>query len=208
MPYDLLLREGRINTMTVRNRLIAGPMERNLANRDGSLTQTHIDYMAERARGGAGMVTVDSTYVDARGMGHLYQVGCHGDHVIPGLRRLAEAVHAEGSKVAIVLNLGGRQTPSSMSQLQPVAPSVVICEILAPPPTPRELTVADIKEVIGKFADAAGRAVVAGLDMIGLQGAHGFLLDAFCRHIATRERTSTGALWRSEPGFISSCWPR
>ena len=37
--FDLLLREGRINSMVTRNRIITGPMERNLANRDGSLTE-------------------------------------------------------------------------------------------------------------------------------------------------------------------------
>ena len=47
--FELLLREGRINSMVMRNRIITGPMERNLANRDGSLTGAYVDYLAERA---------------------------------------------------------------------------------------------------------------------------------------------------------------
>jgi len=179
MAFEHLLREGRINSMTLRSRIITGPMEKSMATRDGVLTQRYIDYLVERARGGASLIQVESTYVDTRGMGHLYQVGCHGDHVIPALRRMANAVHAEGAKVGLEIYMGGRQTPSYMSQQQPIAPSVVRCEVLHPVPTPREMTVNDIKEVIGKFAAAARRIKDAGLDLVHLHGAHGYLLCSF-----------------------------
>ena len=48
MPCELLMREGRINQLKLRNRIITGPMERNLANRDGTLTQRYIDYLVEQ----------------------------------------------------------------------------------------------------------------------------------------------------------------
>jgi 2,4-dienoyl-CoA reductase-like NADH-dependent reductase (Old Yellow Enzyme family)/thioredoxin reductase len=165
--------------MRLRNRILTGPMEKGMANRDGSLTSRYIHYLVERARGGASLIQVESTYVDTRGMGHLYQVGCHGDHVIPALRRMAQAVHREGAKVGLELYMGGRQTPSYMSQRQPIAPSTMQCRNLNPVPTPREMTVEDIQEVIGKFTDAARRVVEAGLDMIHLHGSHGYLLCSF-----------------------------
>src|SRR5262245_20041009 len=149
MELDLLLRPGRINKMQLRGRIITGPMEKSLANRDGSLTQRYIDYLVERARGGASLIQVESTYVDTRGLGHLYQVGCHGDHVIPARARMAKAVHAEAAKVGLELYMGGRQTPAYMSQRQPIAPSVVPCKVLNPVPTPRAMTHDDIQEVIG-----------------------------------------------------------
>jgi 2,4-dienoyl-CoA reductase-like NADH-dependent reductase (Old Yellow Enzyme family)/thioredoxin reductase len=179
MAVDLLLREGRINQLRLPHRILTGPMEKSMANRDGSFTARYTDYIVERARGGAGMITVESTYVDTRGMGHLYQVGCHGDHVIPALKRMAEAAHREGAKVGLELYMGGRETPSYMSQRQPIAPSVVKCNVLNPVPTPREMTLDDIQQVIGIFAAAARRVVEAGLDMILLHGAHGYLLCSF-----------------------------
>ena len=192
MAFELLLREGQINSMRLRNRIITGPMEKGMANRDGSLTQRYIDYLVERARGGASLIQVESTYVDTRGMGHLNQVGCHGDHVIPGLRRMAEAVHAEGTKVGLEIYMGGRQTPSYMSQQQPIAPSVVLCEVLHPTPTPREMSLADIKEVISKFAEAARRIKEAGLDMVHLHGAHGYLLCSFLSPYSNRRTDEYG----------------
>ncbi|MDP7741361.1 MAG: FAD-dependent oxidoreductase [Lentisphaeria bacterium] len=192
MPYDMLLREGRIGSMTLPTRIITGPMEKNLANRDGSIGQRYIDYLTERARGGAGLIQVESTYVDTRGMGHFYQVGCHGDHVIPGLKRVADSLHALGAKVGLELYMGGRETPSYMSMRQPIAPSVVRCEVLEPPPTPRRMTHGDIKDVIRQFTAAAGRVVEAGMDMVHLHGAHGYLLSQFLSPYSNRRTDKYG----------------
>ena len=178
--------------MTTRHRIITGPMEKSLANRDGSLTQRYIDYLVERARGGASLIQVESTYIDTRGMGHLYQVGCHGDHVIPALTRMAKAVHAEGAKVGLELYMGGRQTPAYMSQRQPIAPSVVLCKALNPVPTPREMTREDIAEVVDLFAGAARRVLESGIDMIHLHGAHGYLLCGFLSPFSNKRTDEYG----------------
>src|ERR1700733_11238147 len=98
MAYPNLLSEGRIHNMRTKNRIITGPMERAMANRDGTLNQRYIDYLVERARGGAGLINVESTYVDPRGQGNPFQVGCHSDTVIPALIRLVDALHGEGAK--------------------------------------------------------------------------------------------------------------
>lgn len=201
MAFDHLLREGNINGMALRNRIITGPMEKNLANRDGSLTPRYIDYLTERARGGASLLMVESTYVDTRGMGHLYQLGCHSDHVIAGLRRLAKAVHAEGAKAGLEIYMGGRQTPAYMSQRQPIAPSLFPCEKLEPVPTPREMTHQDIQEVIGKFADAARRIKDAGLDMIHLHGAHGYLLCSFLSPYSNKRTDEYGGSLENRARF-------
>jgi 2,4-dienoyl-CoA reductase-like NADH-dependent reductase (Old Yellow Enzyme family)/thioredoxin reductase len=179
MAVDQLLREGRIKDMRLPHRILTGPMERGLAGSDGSITARYIDYLVERARGGAGLIQVESTYVDPRGMGHLCQAGCHGDHVIPALQRMAQALHSEGARVALELYFGGRQTPSSVSRRQPLAPSAVACRVLNPVPVPRAMTLADIEEMVERFAQAARRVVEAGLDMIHLHGAHGYLLGSF-----------------------------
>lgn len=192
MAYDQLLREGRINGLVLRNRIITGPMERSLANRDGTVTQRYIDYLAERARGGAGLIMVESTYIDPRGMGHLYQVGCHDEHVVPGLTRLADAIHREGARVGLELYFGGRQTPSTMSQRQPLAPSIVPCSVLDPMPVPRELTREEITGLVTSFAQAAERAARAGIDMIHLHGAHGYLLGSFLSPFSNHRQDEYG----------------
>lgn len=176
MAGNELLRERKINRLHLPYRVLPGPMERDLANRDAPPTARYIVYLMERAHGEACLIQVESTYVDPRGMGHLYQVGCHGDHVI-ALARVSEAIHGEGAKVALEPYFGGRQTSPSMSQRQPIGPSVVKCGKVNPVPTPRAMTEQDIQEIIEKFAQAARRVVEAGLDMIHLH--HGYLLCSF-----------------------------
>jgi 2,4-dienoyl-CoA reductase-like NADH-dependent reductase (Old Yellow Enzyme family)/thioredoxin reductase len=201
MAVDQLLREGRINRMRLPHRILTGPMERGLANRDGSLTARYIDYLTERARGGAGLIQVESTYIDPRGMGHLYQAGCHGDHVIPALARMSDAIHREGAKVALELYFGGRQTPSYMSQRQPLAPSVVECHKLSPVPTPRAMTEEDIQEIVEKFAHAARRVIEGGLDMIHLHGSHGYLLGSFLSPFSNRRSDRYGGSLENRSRF-------
>jgi 2,4-dienoyl-CoA reductase-like NADH-dependent reductase (Old Yellow Enzyme family)/thioredoxin reductase len=179
MRYPNLLSEGRIHTMRTKNRIITGPMERAMANRDGTLNQRYIDYLVERARGGAGLVNVESTYVDSRGQGNPFQVGCHTDKVIPALTQLVEALHAEGAKVSMELYVAGRQSGSTATLRQPLAPSAVQCAFFDPMPVPREMSQRDIDETIQAFSDAAARCLKAGVDMIHLHGAHGYLLEQF-----------------------------
>jgi 2,4-dienoyl-CoA reductase-like NADH-dependent reductase (Old Yellow Enzyme family)/thioredoxin reductase len=187
--------------MAMRNRMIAGPMERALANRDGSLNHRYVDYLAERARGGAALSVIESTYVDTRGMGNLHQVGCHADHVIPGLRRAADAVHAEGGKLGTELYFGGRVTSSVNSQRQPIAASSVPSELLSPMPIPRELTVGELAEIRSRFVAAAERAVAAGLDMVHLHGAHGYLLGAFVSPFSNRRTDAYGGSLENRARF-------
>ena len=121
-----------IRAMKLPHRIIMGPMEKGMANRDGTLTQRYLGYLRARAAGGAGLIQLESTYVDTIGMGHLYQVGCHDDSVLDGLRAAADAVHEFDARLALEIYLGGRESPSFMSGLQPIAPSVVPCEVLHP----------------------------------------------------------------------------
>lgn len=179
MAYPNLLREGRINRMRTKNRIITGPMERAMANRDGTLNQRYIDYLVERAQGGAGLVNVESTYVDPRGQGNPFQVGCHDDRVIPGLTRLVNALHKEGAVVSVELYFAGRQSASTATLRQPLAPSAIPCSFFDPMPLPLEMTQADIDDVVGAFAHAAARCLKAGVDMIHLHGSHGYLLEQF-----------------------------
>ncbi len=198
---SLLFEPISINAMSLPHRIITGPMERGMANRDGTLTPRYISYLEARAAGGAGLIQVESTYVDPIGMGHLFQVGCHDDLVIGPLSQAVAAVHPYGAKLALELYLGGRETPSVMSQRQPIAPSVVRCEVLDPTPTPREMTRADIDRVIGLFCAAAARARSAGIDMIHLHGAHGYLVGSFVSPFSNRRTDEFGGSLENRARF-------
>lgn len=168
----------QLRKVTLPNRIVGAPMERNYCDLLGRVTPRYVDYLARRAGGGTGLLFTESCYVTQASKARPYQMGLHGDHVIPGLARLAAAVHAEGALLGVELNHAGRVVPSSVSNLQPVAPSAVPCAEVAGE-LPRALTVAEIAQIVADFAAAAARALQAGVDVIGVHGAHGYLVSQF-----------------------------
>ncbi|MDQ0620468.1 oxidoreductase [Arthrobacter globiformis] len=175
-------RNGR-TPRTLRNRLASAPMERNYGTVDGHITEQYIDYLVTRARAGLGLVTTEATYVRADGKGRTHQLGLHTDAMIPGLRRLTDALHAEGALAAVELNHGGRTAQTAVSGHKNVAPSPVPCAV-AGGEIPRELTAVECHDLVGSYAAAARRAVAAGFDVINIHGAHGYLIHQFMSPIS------------------------
>ena len=192
MAFDNLLRPGYINGMYMRNRLIVGPMEKSLANPDGSLNQRYIAYARRRAMGGAALIQLESTYVSPEGRGNPYQVGCHGDHVIPALAEMAREIHRHGAKLAAELHHGGRQASITVHHRRPIAPSAIGSTFMDTGSVPREMTLRDIRRVIDDFGRAAERCLAAGVDMIHLHGAHGYLLGQFLSPLSNRRTDRYG----------------
>ncbi|UKA53837.1 FAD-dependent oxidoreductase [Arthrobacter sp. FW305-BF8] len=175
-------RNGR-TPRTLRNRLVSAPMERNYGTTDGHITEQYIDYLVTRARAGLGLVTTEATYVRADGKGRTHQLGLHTDAMVPGLRRLTDALHAEGALAAVELNHGGRTAQTAVSGHKNVAPSPVPCAV-AGGEVPRELTAGECHDLVQSYAAAARRAVAAGFDVINIHGAHGYLIHQFMSPIS------------------------
>ncbi len=185
--FPRLFEPGRIGRLEVRNRIISAPMERNYCNRDGSVTQRYIDYLEARARGGVGCFFTEASYVDARGKGRAFQLGVHDDAMIPGLKRLVQAVHRHGARIGLELNYGGRVVAPEVSSLQPWAPSPVPCQ-MSGGAMPHALTLEEIQRIIRMFGEAARRSLEAGCDIIEIHGAHGYLVGQFLSAL-TNQRT-------------------
>ncbi|MDI2097394.1 FAD-dependent oxidoreductase [Ruicaihuangia caeni] len=199
--FENLLRPGRINSMRTRHRLMVAPMEKSMAHPDGSLSERYIEYVAERVRGGASLINLESTYVDEGGRGNPYQVGSHHDGVIPQLRRLADLVHAGGGQLSLELHHGGRQSSSSASGRQAIAPSAIASRAMGPGATPREMTLEDIHDVERAYRSAARRCLEAGVDMITLHGAHGYLLGQFLSPQSNRRADEYGGSLENRARF-------
>lgn len=164
--------------MTVRNRIIASPMERNYCTAEGRVTQRYIDFLEARSRGGVGLMYTEATYVDPRGRGRQQQMGIYSDDLIPDLARLVDAVRRHGARIGPELHYGGRVVDPSVSGLQSWAPSVVPYAGAGGVP-PHAMSPDEIAGIVEKFGAGARRAREAGFDFIGIHGAHGYLLSQF-----------------------------
>lgn len=192
MPrLEQLFQPISINKMQLRNRLVMAPMVTNYATEDGEVTPRLIDYLAARGAGGIGLIVVEASYVRSDGRGFVNQLGIHRDDLVPGLRKLVDAIHATGAKVAIQIFHAGRQTTSAITGIQPIAPSPT------PDPVtnqlPREMTPADIQQIESDFADAARRARDAGFDAVEIHGAHGYLIAQFLSPFSNHRVDEYGA---------------
>ena len=183
--WKSLLQPLQIGPVIVKNRVEAAPTLPCLANVDGSVTTELVDYYRAKARGGAGIMTVGESAVDSDyGITHAGQLFLDHDNKIPGLSRLADAIHRHGALASIELCHGGGQTlPDLIGGRDPIAPSVMtskLHETLAGRHI--DVQVMDqelIDRVVENYARAAQRVQKAGFDMILLHGGHGWLLAQF-----------------------------
>lgn len=175
MP-SILMEPISIKGMELRNRIIMPAMCTEFATSAGFVTERLIEHYVSRAKGGTGLIIVEASYVDPLGKAYPHMLGISDDKFVPGLQDLAAAVHAAGSKIAIQLLHGGRRSLPEEIGTIPVAPSPVPALGMV---TPRELSVAEIEDIVKAFAEAAARAKGAGFDAVEVHLAHGYLANQF-----------------------------
>lgn len=161
--------------------------------KDGEVTDWHFAHFAKFAMGGAGLVCMEATKVERRGLGTVGDQGLWKDEHIAGVKRIVDFIHAQTAKAGIQLNHAGRKagTLKPAEGFGPLDRSVEVegghWEVIGPSvvpylegwPLPREMTLQDIEEVIESFGQAARRAHEAGIDVLELHGAHGYLIHQF-----------------------------
>lgn len=192
--FPHLFSEGRFGTLTIPNRLVFAATSSELADSEGFFGDEAAEFYAERARGGAGLVVVEATYVDQEGKRLHQNAMLHKDRYIASLRKLVQVVRREGSKVAIQLCHGGRDATPAITGCDPVAPSPIASGYIGvgEAVVPRELTETQIQAIVQRFVAAAVRAGEAGFDAIELHGAHGYLISQFFSPNANRRTDGYG----------------
>ncbi|MCC6900649.1 MAG: NADPH-dependent 2,4-dienoyl-CoA reductase [Polyangiaceae bacterium] len=165
---------------TLRNRVVMGSMHTGLEDRFWNYPKL-ARYFAERAKGGVGLIITGGIAMNRRawlapGAGTLN----HSTDVI-NHRRVTDAVHEHGGKIAMQLLHAGRYSYHPLS----VSASAVKSPIN--PFKPRELSEADIRETIDDYARSAELARRAGYDGVEVMGSEGYLLSQFlCRRVNRR----------------------
>jgi len=189
----------RIGQMELRNRIVMPPVTTQYGSEEGYVTERTRNHYEVRARGGAALLVVEASYIHLRGQGFGYQLNISDDKFIPGLGELAQAIHRHGAKAAIQLYHGGREAKLRVSGMQTVAPSPLAG---SSGKVPEELTVDEIREIVGFFARAAGRAKKAGFDGVEIHGAHGYLVDQFLSRSSNKRRDAYGGDLRNRARFL------
>jgi len=177
--FPMLFSPGRIGTLELPNRIVMAPMATSFASAEGEVTEWMLDYYAKRARGGAGLLIIENANVDyPSGKSGTTQLRVDQDRFIPGLFRLAQAIHAEGAHCALQINHAGAVAKKASEEGgQPVAPSEWPDGLYST--NPKTLAISEIQVIIARFAMAAQRAQKAGFDAVEIHGAHAYLIAQF-----------------------------
>jgi 2,4-dienoyl-CoA reductase-like NADH-dependent reductase (Old Yellow Enzyme family)/thioredoxin reductase len=195
-----------IGSMKLKNRIALAPMVTHFATENGEVTPKLKQYYAERARGGAGLIIVESGYVHPLAKGGIRRLGLHQDSLIPGLKELTDIVHKEGAKISSQLHHPGRQMNVALHGIYPVSCSSIPTAVCIPAfkegAVPRTLKIHEIEELVESFGQAAKRSLEAGFDAILIHAAHGYLIQQFLSPCSNTRKDSYGGSFGHRMRFL------
>ncbi|TET41648.1 MAG: FAD-dependent oxidoreductase [Dehalococcoidia bacterium] len=180
----------KIAEVELKNRIVMLALTTGYNEPDNTVGDRIINFYAERAKGGVGLIIVPFTAVD---IASPAQPGLFHDRFIPGARRLADAVHTHGAKIAAQLLTQYHWATSEGGSPEVVGPSPVFNQMMRC--TPKALTIEEIHRLVEEHAKAAWRAREAGFDAVELPIVGGYLLNRFLSpHSNKREDEYGGSL--------------
>ena len=217
-----------IRSVTLRNRIGISPMCQ-YHSVDGFAEDWHLVHLGSRAVGGAGLVCVEASAVEARGRICPDDLGIYKDEHIPMLKQITTFIEQHGAVPAIQIAHAGRKgstknpwklgnrhekqdVPDDQGGYDIVAPSAV--PFNSSSRTPHELTLEEIKAIQLKFRDAAIRAHKAGFKWLEIHGAHGYLIHSFYSPLANSRTDDYGGSFENRIRFfveivelVRAAWP-
>jgi 2,4-dienoyl-CoA reductase (NADPH2) len=170
-----------------------------LYSQDGKLNDRYLNYYVEKARGGAGIVTVGPVGIDESAIGH-FTPQLDNDDAIESFSLLARAIQAAGAKAWVqLMHAGAYARPEYMGGTQPVAPSPVYSQYSKA--EAREMTLDEIKAVQEDFVKSAARAKMAGFDGVEIIGSAGYLICQFLSPLRNRRQDEYGGSFENRTRF-------
>ncbi len=182
------------NGALVPNRIAKAAMEENMADSDHAPSDALMRLYRAWAEGEAGLIITGNVMVDARAMTGPGGVVLENDRYLDRFKAWATAGRARGAQMWMQINHPGRQAPADLGQ-QTVAPSVVAMDLGAQSKffaVPREMTAADIAEVVRRFVVTAALAEKAGFTGVEIHAAHGYLLSQFLSPLTNKRVDAWG----------------
>lgn len=184
------------------NRLGKSALSEQLGNRKHAPDERLVRLYNRWAVGGAGLIVTGNVMVDSRALGEPANVVVEDNRDAAVLREWAAASKSGGAVALVQVNHPGRQSPRSLSP-RPVAPSAVGLKGMGGAfATPRELTAAEIGDLVQRYAVTAKVVVDAGFDGVQLHGAHGYLISQFLSPRVNQRTDSYGGSAENRRRFL------
>jgi 2,4-dienoyl-CoA reductase (NADPH2) len=176
--YPHIFSPIQIGKLWAKNRIKYASTETNYNYSDGFVSDKELAYIEAHARGGSGIVTTQGAYTDPKGEGQGYvgMMGIWDDKFIPGLKKMADVIHAGDALACLQLMHCGRVGGINLDYT--VGPSAIPQRLRRFRPQ-RKMSVPEVEECIQEHIDGARRAVEAGYDIVEISGIVGYLISNF-----------------------------
>lgn len=191
------------NGAVLPNRLAKSAMSEALGTIDNRVTAKLPRLYKRWAEGGTGLLVTGNVMVDRRALGEPGNVVLEDDRDGELLRQWSAAATDQGVAIWMQLNHPGRQSPKGLNA-ENVAPSAVPFkpEMQAFFAQPRALTDAEVRDIIGRFANAARLARETGFNGVQIHGAHGYLVSQFLSPLTNQRSDDWGGSAENRRRFV------
>ncbi|KLR60798.1 mycofactocin system FadH/OYE family oxidoreductase 2 [Actinobacteria bacterium IMCC26207] len=176
MTEQMIWTPLQLGPVTVSNRIVFSAHLTNYAE-GGLPTEQHAAYYAERAKGGAGLIITEEHSTHPTDWPYEKLIHGFNREVIPGYRRITDAVHRHRVPIFAQINHNGGQASSMYSRLPVWAPSAVADPLFRE--VPKAVNAAEIAEIVASYALVAGHCVEGGFDGVELQCSHSSIVRGF-----------------------------
>ena len=182
-----LFETSRINGMELSNRFVRSATWEGMATAEGAVTPRLIETMTRLARGGVGLIVSSHTYVSPEGQATPWQLGIYKDELIPGLKKIAEAVHECGGRIVLQLAHAGAFAVESLRDHPPLA----VSNYEAGRVSPKGISLQDITELVAAFRGRRRRAKAQALTAWSFMPLR-YLLSQFFLALYNRRKDAYG----------------
>ncbi|NEU10470.1 NADPH dehydrogenase NamA [Flavihumibacter sp. R14] len=213
-----------IKSLHLKNRIVVSPMCQ-YSSEEGFANDWHMVHLGSRAIGGAALIIAEATAVSPEGRISASDLGLWTDEHIPGLKRITEFIHQNGSVAGIQLAHAGRKASTlppwsggkfvkkSDGGWQTLAPSAI--PFREDDEAPIALTDTQIRQMAIDFAAATERALEAGFKVLEIHAAHGYLIHQFLSPLSNKREDHYGGSFENRIRFlmevleaVQNVWPQ
>jgi 2,4-dienoyl-CoA reductase-like NADH-dependent reductase (Old Yellow Enzyme family) len=191
----------RLGPVTLRNRTVRSAAFESMGA-DYGPTQKLKDYHVSVARGGVGMTTLAYASVSRSGLSFRSQLWMRPE-IVPALRDITDAVHAEGAAASIQLGHCGNMTHFSTAGQIPLGASTGIN--LYSPTIARRARREELEAIAEDFYRAVKLAHEAGFDCVEIHAGHGYFISQFLSPLTNHRRDEFGGSLENRMRFMRMC---
>ena len=191
----------QMGPVTLRNRTIRSAAFESMG-KDFGPTQALKDYHVSVTKGGVGMTTLAYASINRSGVSFNSQLWMR-DEIVPALKDITDAIHAEGAAAGIQLGHCGNMTHWSTAGSFPVSASNGFN--LYSPTLHRRMTKSDIAQTVKDFGTAVHTAHEAGFDSVEIHAGHGYLISQFLSPWTNRRHDEFGGSLENRMRFMKMC---